>query len=162
MTTVFDGSFLHNSQLAKNEPSWGSVDKTKLPRTAFAEKGDTKKSSWGFPHHWVQGGKVGDAGIYTSGVMYLHKGGLKAAWAAANGARSGQEASPAVKAHLRTHMAAIGMGNKEVATLYGVSEPTLALMDTELIRSGFLTREDLKPIPSDQLSEYLVRNCEDC
>src|SRR5262249_27424355 len=29
----------HDSSTSDNEPSWGSVDKTKLPRVAFAEKG---------------------------------------------------------------------------------------------------------------------------
>lgn len=159
----FDLAFQHNSTLAKNEPSWGSVDKTKLPRAAFAEKGDAgKKSSWGYPHHWVSGGKVGADGTFSSGTMFLHKGGLRAAWAAANGARSGQNASSGVKAHLRRHMAAIGMGKKEVASIYGVTEITLELMDQEMIRSGLMTPEDFKPVPSSELSQYLMTPCDDC
>ena len=99
----------HNSTLSDSEPGWGSVDKTKLPRNAFAEMGDpAKKSTWGYPHHWVSGGTVGDNEVFSSGTMYLHKGGLHAAWAAANGARSGQNASAAVKAHLQAHRSAIG------------------------------------------------------
>ena len=31
-------AFVHNSEVAKNEPAWGSVDKTKLPDTAFADE----------------------------------------------------------------------------------------------------------------------------
>jgi len=31
----------HNSKLADNEPDWGSVDKTKLPRNAFADQGES-------------------------------------------------------------------------------------------------------------------------
>ncbi len=104
----------HTSVVADREPSWGSVDKTKLPRGAYAERGEAgKKSSWGFPHHFVVGGSVGDDGIYTTGTMYLHKGGLNAAWAAAQGARSGQEASSAVKAHLQRHRSALGLKDIE-------------------------------------------------
>ena len=104
----------HDSKLAPSEPSWGSVDKTKLPRAAFAEQGDPdKKSTWGFPHHWVKNGKLGPDGVYTSGTMYLHRGGLAAAWQAARGARSGKQASPAVKAHLQSHRRAIGMGDDD-------------------------------------------------
>jgi hypothetical protein len=93
----------HNSTLKKGEPSWGSVDKTKLPRSAFADQGDSeKKSTWKYPHHWVSGG-----------TMYLHRGGLAAAWAAAQGARSGKQASSAIKAHLQRHRKAIGMGDEK-------------------------------------------------
>lgn len=104
-------AFTHNSTTAKSEPSWGSVDKTRLPRIAHAETGDSKnKSSWGFPHHFVEGGKALDKnGVYTDGTMYLHRGGLNAAWAAANGARSGKQASDAVKSHLQAHRKALGM-----------------------------------------------------
>lgn len=102
-------SLTHNSTLAETEPAWSNIDKTKLPRSAFADMGEEdKKSTWKFPHHWVKGGEVGEDGIYVSGTMYLHKGGLHAAWAAANGARSGVEASASVKAHLQAHRRAIG------------------------------------------------------
>jgi len=102
-------NFKHNNSVADSEPSWGSVDKTKLPRVAFANMGsEGQKSTWGYPHHWVQGGgNPSDAGVYTTGTMYLHKGGLNAAWAAAQGARSGQEASSAIKSHLDAHRRAI-------------------------------------------------------
>ena len=104
-------AFQHNSKLADREPAWSAVDKTALPRIAFADMGEPdKKSTWRFPHHWVQGGTRKDEnGIWVDGTLYLHRGGLIAAWAAANGARSGQEASPAVKAHLNAHRAAIGL-----------------------------------------------------
>jgi len=107
----------HNSKLAENEPAWGDVDKTKLPRNAFADQGEEgKKSTWRYPHHWVKNGEVGEDGIYKSGDMYLHRGGLIAAWAAANGARSGQEASEEVKAHLRAHRKAIGLDGDDYLT----------------------------------------------
>ncbi len=105
-------AFRHNSNTDDNEPSWGSIDKTALPRLAFADMGQPEaKSTWKYPHHWVKGGtKKDENGIWTDGTMYLHKGGLKAAWAAANGARSGQDSSSAVKDHLQRHRNAIGVG----------------------------------------------------
>jgi len=116
-------SLSHNSTLAKSEPAWGSVDKTKLPRNAFADMGEVgKKSTFRYPHHWVEGGKVGESGLFVSGNMYLHRGGLKAALQAAGGARSGQkESNPAVKKHLTSHADAIGMERKETAALLGMS-----------------------------------------
>lgn len=107
-------NFTHNSTVADNEPGWASVDKTALPRAAFADQGDPEqKSTWGYPHHWISGGSTkDDNGVWTNGTMYLHEGGLNAAWAAAQGARSGQEASAAVKAHLNTHRTAIGLNDK--------------------------------------------------
>jgi ClpP class serine protease len=97
--------------VADSEPAWGSVDKTRLPRAAFADHGETgSKSTWGYPHHWVRnGGEVDEDGIYTSGDMYLHAGGLNAAWSAAQGGRSGQEASAGVKSHLQAHRRALGL-----------------------------------------------------
>jgi len=102
-------SFRHNSRVAENEPSWGSIDKTKLPRQAFAYVGDAKKkSTWGYPHHWVRGGKTLDEnGVWKDGELLLHRGGLNAAWAAAMGARTGRRASPQIIAHLREHRRAL-------------------------------------------------------
>lgn len=113
----------HNSTLAKTEPKWGTVDKTLLSRNAHARMGDPdKKASWGFPHHHIVGGKTGGPhGVYVSGTMYLHKGGLRAALSAAGGARSGKKAESAVHAHLTRHSNAIGMGKKETASLLGIS-----------------------------------------
>lgn len=109
--------FHHNSTLGDKESSWGRVVKTKLPRSAFAEQGDPeKKSTWKYPHHWVSGGEVGSDDIFTSGTLYLHKGGLSAAWAAAGGARSGQQASSKIKSHLQTHRKALGI--KEDNSVY--------------------------------------------
>lgn len=92
----------HSNKLAENEPSWGSVDKSELPIQAFvweAEGTDPeKKSTWKYPHHWVK-----------DGVLYLHRGGLIAAWSAAHGARSGQQAEEAVIKHLKQHREALGM-----------------------------------------------------
>lgn len=105
----------HNSTLSDTEPAWGSIDKTKLPRNAHADTGETgKKSTWKYPHHHVVGGSsTNDDGIHTDGDMYLHKGGLNAAWAAAMGARSGQRASEAIISHLQKHRDAIGATEKD-------------------------------------------------
>lgn len=103
--------YSHNSKLADSEPSWGSVDKTTLPRIAFADKGEAeKKSTWKYPHHWIENPDgVDDNGISQGGKMYLHKGGLNAAWSAANGARSGEEASSDVINHLKKHRDDLGL-----------------------------------------------------
>jgi hypothetical protein len=101
----------HNSRTAENEPAWSSVDKTALPRVAHADMGEPgKKSTWRYPHHWIKGGTTKDEdGIWVDGEMYLHSGGLNAAWAAANGARSGEKASREVLDHLRRHREALGL-----------------------------------------------------
>lgn len=118
----------HNSTLSDKEPSWGSVDKTKLPRNAHADMGEmNKKSTWRYPHHHVVNGKVGGKNeVYVSGTMYLHKGGLRAALQAAGGARSGKkESDPKVKSHLSRHADAIGMSKKETAAYLGISVDAL-------------------------------------
>ncbi len=101
----------HNSKTDPNEPSWGSVDKTALPRVAFADQGEAgKKSTWGYPHHHIKGGTKKDADkIWVDGEMFLNREGLNAAWSAANGARSGQKASQPVLDHLQAHRQALGL-----------------------------------------------------
>ena len=98
-------AFRHNNRTSPDEPRWSDVDKTALPRLAFADMGEEgKKSTWKYPHHWVKGGsKKNDDGIWEDGELLLHKGGLKAAWAAANGARSGKKAPQHVIDHLQAH-----------------------------------------------------------
>jgi len=101
--------FSHNSELRGNEPDWSELNKNPLPWEAFANWSSMdkdKKSTWKYPHHFIVDGKKED-GIYTSGTMYLHKAGLNAAWAAAQGARSGEKASPEIIKHLQEHRKAI-------------------------------------------------------
>lgn len=98
----------HNSKLSPNEPDWAKVDKTKLPSNAFA--GELDRS---YPHHWVENGVIGGEGRFVAGDMFLHRGGLNAAWADANGARSGQQAGADIKAHLEEHRKAIGEVSSE-------------------------------------------------
>jgi hypothetical protein len=59
----------------------------------------------------VTSGKKNDKGIFVSGDMYLHRGGLNAAWAAAMGARSGENAGASIVAHLKRHRTALGMND---------------------------------------------------
>lgn len=143
-------AFTHNSKLAKSEPEWGTVNKSELPRLAFARKGEAdKKSSWGFGHHWVQGGADPDKdGILDTGTLYLHKGGLNAAWSAAMGGRSGQKAEPAVIAHLRKHFSDLGIKKAALQALSATLdvEVDIEALDAELIAGGFLTAEDLAPL----------------
>lgn len=132
----------HNSKLAEDEPEWGDwIDKNRkhLPFNAFAEGDPEKKSTWGYPHHWVKNGKDTDGdGIWDEGEMYLHKGGLDAAWAAANGARSGKKASPEVIAHLRAHRRALGLEKGEKQSL---SVPKDALRLGETLSCSFALSE---------------------
>lgn len=113
----------HNSTLKKGEPSWGTVNKKNLPDSAFA---DTKGRR--FPHHWMSGGK-----------MYLHRGGLASALQHAGGARSGKEASSAIKTHLNTHAKAIGMGSskKKQSESIQVDINALHIMDQENLEFEF-------------------------
>ena len=120
-------AFTHNSTLAPKEPSWGTVDKTALPDLAFADHGEPgKKSTRSYPHHFISGGSAKDKdGIYTTGTMYLHAGGLNAAWAAAQGARSGAKASSAVISHLQTHRKALGLDKPKTEQ----EEPAITTLD---------------------------------
>lgn len=116
---IREKALTHNSNVADSEPAWSSVDKTKLPYRAFVwqEEGTDpdSKSTWKYPHHWVRnGGELNEDGVYSSGDMYLHQGGLNAAWAAANGARSGQQASQTIKNHLQRHRRALGLDTEKV------------------------------------------------
>lgn len=144
-------AFTHNSKLANNAPSWGSVDKKKLPHVAFARKGEAdKKSTWGYPHHWVSGGgkELDDNGCYKTGTLYLHKGGLNAAWSAANGGRSGQKAEKAVVAHLRKHFNDLGIKHSDLQIISDDLELDIdvAALDADLIAAGELTQADITPL----------------
>lgn len=106
-----DKALTHNSKLASDEPKWGGVDKTKLPRGAHAVTGEAnKKSTWKYPHHFVRsGGKLSDLGVYTTGDMYCHRGGVIAAWSALMGARSGQRGPQDAIQHVQRHRKALGL-----------------------------------------------------
>lgn len=155
--TTFYSAFTHNSTLAKHEPGWGSVDKTALPHIAFARKGDAdKKSTWGFPHHWVEGGsKKDDQGIWANGTLYLHHGGLVAAWSAAHGGRSGQKAESAVIAHLRAHFSALGIKVAELQAL--APDIDVAAVDRALVEQGLLTAAELTQKDLAARVSYLVQ-----
>ena len=120
-------TYRHNSIIKDDEPSWGSVDKTRLPWNAFANW-DTidkdKKSTWKYPHHWISMGK-----------MYLHRGGLIYALAAAKGARSGKKAPKEVFTHLNKHVKAIKLSAddmKEGLTSLGLEDSAIEDIIAEL------------------------------
>lgn len=99
----------HNSTLEEGEPPWGNVSKTELPDQAFATI-DFAPDQRSFPHHWVKGGTVDpETNRYTTGDLFLHQGGLNAAWAAAQGARTGKKADPRIISHLQKHREALGL-----------------------------------------------------
>ena len=152
MDTDIRLAFSHNSTLAKGAPAWGDVDKSKLPTVAFADRGERK-----YPHHWVKnGGAPNKDGQYTTGTMFLHEGGLSAAWGAAHGARSGKDANSGVVAHLRKHYAALGIKKASVdGREYDVTE-----FDQQLLASGDLTPEDLTISPGEA-AHRLLGGC-DC
>ncbi|MCX7805708.1 MAG: phage major capsid protein, partial [Planctomycetota bacterium] len=130
------GKLSHTSRTADSEPP--CVDKTKLPRIAFADRGEAgKPSTWRYPHHWVEGGGDPD---YTTGTLWLHEGGLRAAWAAAMGARSGEEEKDeAVIEHLRAHREALGMEEEGVG---GKDRREGARRHTGNVRRGHAGEED--------------------
>lgn len=106
---IFNGG---SSKTTDDEPQWGTVDKRKLPREAFAEDRPDNPSEWGFPHHFVKDGKIDEeTERFETGTMFLHKGGLDAAWAAAQGARTGQEADQFIINHLAKHRKDLGLDN---------------------------------------------------
>lgn len=92
----------HNSETVDDEPAWGEVEKNELPDVAFA---DLEARS--FPHHFVRNAERDpETGRIVGGELFLHRGGLGTARAAAAGARSGQEASQKVIDHLAGHPSA--------------------------------------------------------
>lgn len=115
----------HNSTLAKSEPSWGNVDKTALPRNAYADMGDAdSKSSWRYPHHHVESGKIGGKhDLCIKGDMYLSREGLKTALQDIGNGDIDSEQS--AKRHLISHANAIGMDKKETAALLNMSVGSL-------------------------------------
>jgi hypothetical protein len=67
------------------------------------------------------GANPDEKGVHTTGTLYLHEGGLRAAWSAAMGARSGRKADAAVVKHLEAHRKALGIDDSKqyYATLNG-------------------------------------------
>jgi len=150
-------AFAHNSKVAEREPAWPDVERTSLPRNAFARMGDPAlKSTWGFPHHWIQNGSAkNENGIYTKGTMYLHRRGLQVAWNYAMGAGTGERAEREVVAHLRGHFRELGIRKSDIeqATSVLISMDTL---DQDLIENGFFTAEQLAdPDITERVSRLL-------
>lgn len=113
----------HSNETADNEPGWGNVDKAALPEVSFVWEAPgtetDKKSTWKYPHHWIENaGNKNEAGIWTTGQLKLHEGGLRAAWAAAMGARSDSLAPASVINHLQAHRKALGLVDEERGKMY--------------------------------------------
>jgi len=87
-------------------PRWSEVDKSKLPREAFAYAPTEDRQTWKLPHHFLHEGK-----------MYLHRGGVIAAWAALNGAHTGRpmDVPSYVRSHLLAARRALGLEQRQGA-----------------------------------------------
>jgi len=100
-------TYRHNSTTKEEEPEWGGVDKTRLPWNSFANWNSLerkKKSTWKYPHHWIN----------HLSKMYLHRGGLVYALAAAKGEKSGKKAVPEVFKHMKKHLKSLNMSSEEL------------------------------------------------
>ena len=77
--------------LKVSDASWANIDKTKLPFGCFLFVPDEeKKSTWKLPYKEGSGDVNSETGMYgKAGVINL--AGIKAAWAAMNGARTGKK-----------------------------------------------------------------------
>lgn len=160
MCDLFDcihSAFSHNSTVADDEPSWPDVNKAELPDMAFARKPKNgQKSTRGFPHHWIKGGThKNDNGEWTDGTAFLHRGGLKAAWSAAHGGRSGDKAEPSVIAHLRRHWDALGVKVADVADMAGLTVAQLQQQDLALVRAAELPISFLPSTIRQVVEKYL-------
>ena len=105
-------AFRHNSEVSPNPRTWGDVDKTLLPREAFANMRSSdpeKKTTWRFPHHQIDdGGDENEMGVYTTGKMYVNVGGVDAAWQRMQ--QANVDVSAEEKAHIQAHRKALGRG----------------------------------------------------
>jgi hypothetical protein len=87
-------------------PRWSEVDKARLPREAFAYAPTEERQTWKLPHHFLHEGK-----------MYVHRGGVIAAWAALNGAHTGRpmDVPSYVRSHLLAARRALGLEQRRGA-----------------------------------------------
>lgn len=90
--------FAHTNDVAEEDPQWGSVDKDALPREATVD-GE-------YPHHWIQNAdnKDEETGVWTTGIMLLHRRGLDEAWV-----RALEDENVDAIDHLREHREALGL-----------------------------------------------------
>ena len=100
--------FTHNSEVSPHPQAWGDVQKSKLPHVAFAVPGDaSKKSSWDYPHHEVDGGtKLDDNGCWADGTLYVNEGGVRAA----SQRMAEEHVTGEPLEHIRAHEKALGIG----------------------------------------------------
>lgn len=123
-TQEAEDNFQHTSKTnEEDEPQWGEVDKKELPVEAHAyeaENTDTElKTTWKYPHHWIQGAsQFSEKGVAENGTMYLHTSGLGYAWAAAQGARTGEKASQEIRDHLEAHREDLGLEEEDCVKIF--------------------------------------------
>lgn len=130
----------HTSNTSKSEPPWTEVDQDRLPRNSHSDMGVASDSStWKNAHHWVQDAVVGTSGRYTKGQMFLHSEGLKIALSET---RKLDKNHP-VRAHLLAHSKAIGLDEKETASL---EQTQASIKQTESIKTSALADFNLKAI----------------
>jgi len=142
----------HSSVLYEGDVEWGSVDKTELPLKAFAWEVDgtdkNKKSTWKYPHHIVVDGEdKAENGVYTTGDLLLHRGGLTAATS-----RAVQQKNAAALAHLNRHRRALGLDPAGIGNSRGLM---LASINTSaaIARQGTLEGRDVWIVPMVMLVE---------
>jgi cation transport regulator ChaB len=138
-------AFSHNSTLAKSEPKWSEVDKTKLPNSAFAVPSKRK-----YPHHFIK-----------NGVMYLYRGGLRAGITRASGGgwggkeKAGKDAdAKEAMIHMKKHAKAIGMGDYKKESVRSLGEAFLdALADVNILVAK---RSHSIPLIGDGKAESII------
>ncbi|MDH4127166.1 MAG: ATP-dependent Clp protease proteolytic subunit [Spirochaetota bacterium] len=138
----------NSSRIAESEPSWATIDKRELPKEAFADGRSENASEWSYPHHFVTDGNVNEeTERYETGTMYLHKGGLNAAWAAAQGARTGEKANEYIINHLNKHRKDLGLTDKNTTKMsnltkfYNLSDEA---DETSILKEAQKDRSELK------------------
>lgn len=98
-------TYRHNSTIKADEPAWDYVDRSRLPWKAYANYSSldkNKKRTWKYPHHWTS----------IVGNMFLHKGGLIYALAAAKG--KDKKVPGEILKHLKSHIKAIKLSAEDV------------------------------------------------
>jgi len=89
--------------------------------------------------------------VYTGGNMFLHRGGLIAAWAAAMGARSGQKASSSVTSHLQRHRRDLGLSESQMNHAAAIFEAL-----NEFIGEEITLIENLVSIETDGTPTFTI------
>ena len=98
---LLEKELIHGDNVKDSEPKWKDINKSELPNIAHAFYVDDKdKSTWKYPHHFI-----------SDDFMFLHKGGLNAAWAAFQKDKDNLEDDMMleIEIHLQNHRDALNM-----------------------------------------------------